>query len=156
MTQNLIPDPRHLISAEARKRVGRPFAHQGHGPGRFDCVGLVLDVGVAAGVLDWSPADPRWAPFRGYGPEGDPALLRAGLDTFFVRIPSDAWGLGDILWFRVQGQPRHLGLVAGPRSLVHAHSVAGKVIESPFTPHVGAFVKAAWRYSGIRRQKTEN
>lgn len=107
-------DLRRAVVEAARACVGTPFLHQGRTPGvGLDCVGLVRwpQVAVAADDSD----------FRAYGRTPNPSRMGLLLNRHFDAIsPSDARP-GDILWFRIAGDPQHLAIFTG-ETIIHAVS----------------------------------
>jgi NlpC/P60 family putative phage cell wall peptidase len=112
------------IVREARSYLGTPFRHQGRLRGvGVDCVGLVVGVGGALGLLDHDNATyPRQ-------PDGETLLaeLRGHLDE----VPLADASLGDVLvfWFlRRRRWPQHVG-IASACGIIHTHAHVGRVVE---------------------------
>lgn len=116
-------------------------------------MGLITCTGVEADVLEWDVTDEKWQKYRGYGREPDPEMFREGLDEYLIKLKvrSDA-GIGDIIWMRAPGTPRHVGIVTRLRPykcMVHACIHKGKVVQERIT-NPGS-IKSAWRYPGLQR-----
>ncbi len=143
-------EARLAIVAEAHDWEGTPYAHQHRSRMAVDCIGLIICVGYITGAMEWDEADPRWQKFKNYSYLADPALMKEWLNTFLVHLPTrDDAGLGDIYWLKDEGNPVHLAIISGPRSVIHGYRLPGKVIESPIDADIIRFVAAAWRYPGL-------
>ncbi len=120
-----------LVTA-ARGWIGTPYIHQSSVKGAgCDCLGLLR--GVWREVIGPEPeAIPPYT--RDWSePQGDEALLRAGMRHMTRKAPGDE-APGDVLLFRMRAGSvaKHLGLQAGigeAASFIHAYSGHG-VIES--------------------------
>lgn len=125
---------RDAIVAEARSWLGTPFRHQGRAKGvGVDCIGLVLGVGLALGLIDLEGRTPdelrRLSAYR-RSPNG--YQLRRGCDDVLTRLPPQAWSDGDVLLFAGRALPQHMGIVstldAAP-ALIHCHGDVGRCVE---------------------------
>lgn len=146
MRQTIKPltDWQRAIVAEARSWLGTRFAHHGRVKGRScDCAGLVIGVGAAIGqpVVDEAQYERR--------PDG--AMLLAHCERQGLRVPVAAAQVGDVALFAFKGEPQHLAILgdyfAGGLSMIHAHSLARKVVETRLDeswPMVGVY-----RFKGI-------
>jgi len=111
---------REDIVTEARSFIGTPFVHQGRLKGvGVDCVGLLIEVARAFGHTYNAPAD--------YAMQPDPHAMRTLLDANLDRVLLTKIMIADILWFRVDTNPQHLGIVSNlaPFSVVHALNRVG-------------------------------
>lgn len=144
------------VVAEARTWIGTRFHHQAALKGvGCDCVGLVMGVGIALGLL---PADftarPEFAPFLGYSrvPSGD-AMLASAFSTFAHQIRDADAGPGDVVMFRFQGDPSHVAILGdypgGGLSLVHAYAPRRRVIETRLDDAWAARIVYSYRLPGI-------
>ncbi|MHC5053633.1 MAG: NlpC/P60 family protein [Planctomycetota bacterium] len=131
------------IIREARTYLGTPFRHQGRLRGvGVDCVGLVVGVGRALGILDHdNTAYPRQ-------PDGETLLaeLRAHMDEVTL---ADV-GPGDVLvfWFlRRRRWPQHIG-IATDTGIVHTHAHVGRVVEHGLDDAWRARLCHAFRFRG--------
>lgn len=139
-------DLREAIIAEARSYVGVPWRHLGRSRTGVDCLGLVIVVARATGLV----ADDF--DFTGYGRLADGTMLRE-LRRYMYRInPRDALS-GDVLAYRAATQPRHVGIVAahgGVSTLVHAKAGHGVVLEQTLEQVApGGHLAAAFRFPGV-------
>ncbi len=116
------------IIEEARSWLGVPWAHQGYSK-KFgcDCIGMIHGVGVATTALKVNPVD--LAAYSGYARNPDPRRMKMALTTFFKPILLKTAKPGDILWFRIDKYPRHLGIITEPGIVIHSDTVQKKVIE---------------------------
>jgi NlpC/P60 family putative phage cell wall peptidase len=151
-----IDDTRQAVVAEARGWIGTPYQHQARvRQVGTDCVGLIVGVGIAAGVLEWSAE--AFAPWRGYGRLPNPRKMREGLERFLIEIEADQVRPGDIPWFAWrEGRPMHLGIMAtddtlaeGRPTIIHATSLIGRVVEHGFAGEWPDRVEGWWRYPGL-------
>lgn len=119
------------IVAAARACVGTKFRAQGRMPGvGLDCVGVVA---VATEIEVPSDYTLRSAAGRRVEEE----LRRSGFRTADAVLP------GDVIVIEPAVGMRHLGVVSGPKSIVHAHSGLRRVVEGPVAPE--------WRVVGVWR-----
>jgi len=113
-----------MIAAEARRWVGTPFAHQGRliGVG-VDCVGLVVGVGRACGLVDRDRTDYPRTPTEN--------SLRDEFDVSLDRVRYADMRTGDVLLFRLEMWPQHCGIVSGlaPVTMIHSYLTAGVCVE---------------------------
>jgi NlpC/P60 family putative phage cell wall peptidase len=138
---------REAIVAAARGWIGTRYVHQQSARGAgCDCLGLVRGVWrevcgdepekVPAYTPDWSEAS------------GDERLwLAAG--RWLSERPLSAAQAGDVLLFRMRAGTvaKHLGIMSGPSSFVHAYSGHG-VVESALTLAWRRRVVAAFAFGG--------
>ena len=134
------------IVAVARAQIGTRWVHQGRLPGvALDCVGLVVHVGRATGLV---------APdfdVNGYSraPDGD-MLNQAGLHL--VRI--DGPELGAVIVLATEVEPQHVGIVADYRhggwSIVHASNAGvARVVETRLMFTRAMALRGYFRFPGI-------
>jgi cell wall-associated NlpC family hydrolase len=113
------------LVAAARAYLGTPFLHRGRTPVGLDCAGLVWRAYADLGVL--------LPDVRIYGREP----YRNGLEAAMVRALGEPVArhpaAGDVLLIRFDREPHHIGIAAdyphGGLSLLHAHGMAGCVVE---------------------------
>jgi len=139
--------PRATIIAEARSWLGTPFQHQAMLKGvGVDCVGLVIGVGLAAGVLS---LDRRELPR--YGRLPNPRMMGDLLERYAV--PVAEWRTADIPWVEWrEGLPMHLGIIGeanGMPTIIHAAGNVGRVVEQTFTSEWEERTVSFWRYPGV-------
>lgn len=143
-----------LITVAARTWIGTPYRHQhrlkGHG---CDCVGLIIGVGLETGLLPgWTPEN--WRAHGAYSRSPNPAHMRKALEQYLE--PHQAAGLppdGAVAWMGWRASlPMHLGIIgtspAGYRTLIHAYSGAGAVVEHRLSDDWAARVESWWLYPG--------
>ena len=118
---------RNRIVSTAREWLGTPFHHQGRVKGvGCDCAGLVVAVAKTLGLSSFD--------MMGYSRLPQGTLLEAVCDREMRRLadPTRAQ-LGDVLLFRMDLAPQHLGIIGnylhGGFSLIHAYAQARKVTE---------------------------
>src|SRR5690606_11249105 len=82
----LEPRAAAAVVAEAREWVGTPYRHQGNVKGRaVDCVGLILGVGHAVGLLDIRRE--QWAEFANYSRTPNPRKMGEAMERFLDALP---------------------------------------------------------------------
>lgn len=123
-------DERAAVIATARALQGKPWGHQGRGPRRYDCVGLIW-----AAVAAVRPVPPTTT---SYGRLPHNQTLRAELCAWLgVPVARDPLP-GDVVTWRMVGEENHVGLIGDhPEygiSLIHCYARAagpggGRVIE---------------------------
>lgn len=140
----------------ARSWLLTPYVHQHRLKGAgVDCVGLVIGVGLEAGILPtWS--EEAWAPHQGYGrapnPEHMTRAIRQFMDPAAVdpRDPAPDGCVGFFGWR--QHMPMHLAIMGtapdGRRTMIHAFSGVGLVVEHGFDAEWPGRVVSWWRYPG--------
>jgi NlpC/P60 family putative phage cell wall peptidase len=131
-----------LLLAEARTWLGTPWRHQGRTKGvAVDCVGFVIEVARAVGVLSVDEA-------ANYRRRPDGVTLPAKLGEYLERKPISALAPGDVVMIRTDAVADHVALVGdyplGGLTLLHAYLPARKVVEHRLDPAwrrriVGAF-----------------
>ena len=138
---------RDQIVAEARSWLGTPWVHQHRTKGvAVDCAGLVIGVARALGIV----ADDF--DVQGYGRQPDGTLLDL-CDAHLQRITQAQMQPGDVVVVAVERDPQHMGVVVPYRSaglgIVHAASLAGKVIEHRLLFGAGMLFRRAYRFPGV-------
>lgn len=94
--------------AVAQQMVGKPYRYGGNTPRGFDCSGLVhYSYGQAGRAVPRSTTE---------------QYARTRTIPFAQRTP------GDLLFFRIDGKPSHVGIYLGNGRFVHAPS-SGKQVE---------------------------
>lgn len=117
------------IVAEARTWLDTPFHHQARLKGvGVDCVGLVIGVARSLGLIapDFDVA--------AYPRTPDGTSLMHLTDEHMTRISREAMQPGDVVVVAFAKDPQHLGILSDYRhggfSIIHAHSISGRVIET--------------------------
>jgi NlpC/P60 family putative phage cell wall peptidase len=152
-----MPNTKDVISA-ARGWIGTPYVHQHRALGLgCDCVGLIIGVGLEAGVLPtWTPE--AWRPHRAYGRAPNPAHMKKAIAEFLEPIDCapqdipDEDGAVAFMGWRAD-LPMHLAISSsfdGRRTMIHAHAHIGSVREHDFSPEWRERVISWWRYPGLR------
>ncbi|SDE19084.1 NlpC/P60 family protein [Limimaricola pyoseonensis] len=119
------------IVAEARGWIGTPYRHGTSAKGAgCDCLGLVRGVWRAL-----EGAEPEAVPPYARHEPGAGETLRDAALRHLREIPPREAKPGDLLLFRLRPNTpaRHLGLLSGPASFIHAYEGHG-VVESPLGP----------------------
>lgn len=112
--------------AAAQSYVGTPFHHQGRLPRiGLDCIGLVI-CAIKAADSALEIHDHNHYLRRPAGTELIDSIEAHG----GIRINSIESALrGDLLIFRFESRPQHVGIYLGEGKIIHAYQPAGKVIE---------------------------
>lgn len=133
------------VVAAARGHLNTRWQHQGRMPGvALDCLGLVIVVARQLGcvVADFD--------IEGYGRHADGSML-ALCERHMTRI--DAFELGCVLALAVVDDPQHLAIVGdyrhGGRSVIHAHSGEGRVIETRLMFAKNFELRGIYRLPGV-------
>lgn len=135
------------IAAAARGWLGTPFVHQGRRRGiGVDCAGVVIGVARELGLSQFDT--------RSYPAQPDPVQMRALLEAHLDPVAWTERRAGDILWFRVELDPQHLGLLvdAGEAPvMVHAFGRPGvmKVVETRVDAFWQERLAGCYRYRGV-------
>lgn len=105
-----VPEPAAALRAVAvaQQMVGKPYRYGGNTPQGFDCSGLVHYSYTQAGHSVPRSTTEQYA--------------RARTIPYAQRAP------GDLLFFRIDGKPSHVGIYLGNGRFVHAPS-GGKQVE---------------------------
>lgn len=119
------PATRHELIAIARTWLDVPFRHQGRSRRGVDCGGLLIGIGLEAG-LDIIPPDT-------YSRSPDTALIRSALLANCRAVPLAAAQPGDVLLLAFAGEPQHVALLTDI-GLLHAWAKPGKVVEHRIDP----------------------
>lgn len=138
------------VILEARQWVGTPYVHQHQALGvGVDCANLVVAVGVSLGLMDWTPEN--FAAFAGYGRAPNPRHMEKALAAYLDRC--DDPQIGDIAWIEWErGLPMHLAIMGhldGRKTLIHAYSHVGRVVEHGLTAEWSGRIVGWWRYRGL-------
>lgn len=139
---------REEIVARAREWINTPFVDQGRVQGEgVDCAGIVEMVPKSLGAY----AD---AVIKPYSRNPDPVRMRAELEKHLDVIGFKYLLPADIIWFRVERQPQHLGIITEVEPdlrMVHASNVASvmKVVETGVSSYWKKRVQGCYRYRGI-------
>lgn len=123
-----------LIVAGARGCIGTRFRVQGRLPDvGLDCVGVVVAAVKAAGVQVADAVE--------YSLRGEQAGVLDRALTGLVRVETAA--AGDVLVVEPSAACRHLAVVTGNGTVIHAHAGLRRVVEGPVNPDWR--VIGAWR-----------
>ncbi|MCA2993301.1 NlpC/P60 family protein [Gemmatimonas sp.] len=128
-------DPSRVIAA-ARGWLGTPYHDQASVKGAgCDCLGLAR--GVWREVVGPEPL-PVPAYSRDWGESGPREVLAEGARSMMIEVPPSEAAPGSLILFRMMPRAiaKHVGILAGPETFLHAYERLG-VIEELLTP--------AWR-----------
>lgn len=129
----------------ARAWVGRPYRPAGARECGVNCLGLFVAILREAGGFEDLAAAAE--PHAGFArPPKSGALLR-GLKDHLAGVPVENAGPGDLLLFRIGGEPQHLAILTEPGVILHADGVKGRVVEHRLPP--GWRPVAAFRIPGV-------
>lgn len=127
-----------LIVEEARSWIGTKFHHQGrlkkngNDRGGCDCIGLII--GVCANLnISINDNALNEVSKNDYSMEPNGLLLKNKLDQYLDRVNLSNISIGDILLFRFNRDPQHLGIISdytnGGFGLIHCYAQAKGVVE---------------------------
>jgi cell wall-associated NlpC family hydrolase len=142
MTNYRIIKPRDVV-AQARSWLGTKYHHQGRlkksaaGPGGVDCIGLVIGVIQELGIHDGDGFLLSGHDEKGYSTLPEGGRLELGIARHLRRVKPETMREGDLLLFKIWGEPQHIGLVTQypnggqekPLGVIHCHSRSGAVVE---------------------------
>lgn len=132
----------HAVIEQARSWVGVPFLHQGRTRDGVDCVGLLVAV---LRDLGHDPADSTRYPFRAKS-----EVLMQHLATECTEQPVGAEQPGDVLVCSMRGEaPYHVALLSEQGTLIHALSIAGKVVEHQYDAAWQGRIRRVYRWKGF-------
>jgi len=116
------------ILAIARECLGTPFVHQGRDSVKgIDCAGHLAHIFKRKNLnYNERKAYPR-IPFGG--------AIEKNLDSqpHLKRIHRSELSPGDVIVFRIETSPQHIGIYTG-KNIIHACSTVKRVVEVPFKP----------------------
>lgn len=145
------------IITQARSWLGTRFHHQGrlkkttNTAGGVDCIGLVIGVIAELGLYDAEGQKPLSHYDRtDYSMLPDGKRLKAAIEEHFDSIPITNIAPADMLLFRFQDNPQHVGFVSdyvqGGLGLIHCHARSKKVVEHGLTDVWRNMTVAAYRF----------
>lgn len=126
----------------ARSWLGTPYHHQGRVKGvGVDCAGLIIGIAheLALSEFDLTGYAPR--------PEGD--QLRRLCATHMIEVRSDERAPGDVLLFKFDASPCHLGVLSTSDQLIHAYLPRRKVVEHRLDERWWRQLAAQFRLPGV-------
>lgn len=118
---------RDQLIAEARRWIGTPWNPAGSERGvGVNCLGFLAGVARDLGLDGLAAA---FAPYGGHAVPPAPKTLLLGLRRHLVRVAVPAAQPGDIMLFDLGAGLRHVALLSGPGTILHAHQTQGRVVE---------------------------
>lgn len=111
------------IVAEARTWIGTRWGHQKMTKGvRCDCLGMIRRTtetvtGRRYDEKEWNYTHRPHAP-----------TLIAGLNKYYIRVPVIEMRPGDILLFKIDGNPQHLAIKTD-KGIIHAYAPGPRRVE---------------------------
>lgn len=112
--------------AAAQSYINTPFHHQGRVPNvGLDCIGLVICAANAADI-NLEIRDHNHYLRRPVGTELIDSIESHGGIKFGELESAER---GDLLIFRFENRPQHVGIYLGFDKLIHSYQPAGKVVE---------------------------
>jgi NlpC/P60 family putative phage cell wall peptidase len=137
-------DLRTAAIVEARTWIGTPYKHQHSTKGAgCDCLGLLR--GVYREIIGPEPeTTPAYSPMWGEVGRSEPLLQAASRHLIHLSHYSP----GDVLVFRLRDGyvAKHVGIVSGPNTMIHAYQGAGRVVEGMLTPYWKRHVAGAFTW----------
>lgn len=127
-------DNKNQIITEARSWIGTKFHHQGRIKKTFshnggcDCIGFVI------GVADNIGLKFEGKPYSFYDDLDYPKYphknkLEQVIQKFMIKIDESSYQTGDVLLFKFDKNPQHVGLVSYHNNIIHCYAQAKGVVE---------------------------
>lgn len=130
------------VVRQARTWLGTPYHHQGRLKGvGVDCAGLLIGVAHELGLSDFE--------IFGYPPRPDGDSLRRLCEAQMQAITLDQAREGDVLLFRFDAHPCHLGILSAPDQLIHAYLPRRRVVEHTLDPAWWRQLAGLYRLPGV-------
>jgi len=129
-----------MVVTEARGWVGRPFLHQGTTWDGVDCVGMVVGVCKALGIV---APDFTTGPY-GRIPAHDMLTRRIAEHCMAVEHP----GPGTLVVLRWTREAAHVALCTGP-TLIHSNERMGRVVEHGYRGRWLRMTASTWQLPGV-------
>jgi NlpC/P60 family putative phage cell wall peptidase len=130
------------VVLQARTWLNTPYHHQGRLKGvGVDCAGLIIGVAHELGLSDFE--------IGGYTPRPDGDSLRRACQAQMRPLTLDELAPGDVLLFRFDAHPGHLGFLSGPQTLLHAYLPRRKVVEHGLDAAWWRQVVGCYRLPGV-------
>ena len=128
-----------MIVEAARGWLGVPYQHQGRTMAGVDCVGLGIAVAHQLGLSQYD--------ITGYSRNPSGQRRRRLLREHCTPVDLAEIRAGDILHLRFGAEPQHLAVVTrtDPTYILHADSLAGRVVEHILDPGWRAMCRGAYR-----------
>lgn len=123
LTKEQIKITRKQICDVARTLLGTPYHHQGRLKGvGLDCAGVAVAISQELGIF--TPEQD----YSGYSniPDGRQLLLHCRKNC--KEKPANEYKAGDILLFRFDKDPQHIGVMLEDNYFIHSYMRAGKVV----------------------------
>lgn len=137
-----MPSRRDLLGA-ARGWLGTPWAPIGSRKGvGANCVGFLAGAARDAGFVELAETV---HPYAGYAVPPQPLTLLLALRRLLRPIGVGAARPADLLLFDLGDGLRHVALVTGPGTIIHAHQAKGRVVEHRVLWHA----HSAYRLEGL-------
>lgn len=150
-----MPD-RNLIVSEARSWIGTRFHHQGrikknnYNKGGCDCIGLVVGVADALDIRCDGVKLSRYDR-TDYARIPDGNQLKEAFCQYLDEIAPSDIAAGDILMFRFDKEPQHVGIVsenANNLNIIHCYLQARGVVEHSLDNAWISRIIAAFSFKG--------
>lgn len=123
---------REQIIKEARTYVGVPYLHQGRSRSGIDCIGLVINVAAACGVINERQYDYINKQFRGYARLPGEKTLITALSEFMSMRSFRLAEPADIIVTKFDRAPRHCMILTDQGTIIHAFANIGRVTEQRY------------------------
>lgn len=144
------------IITQARTWLGTSFHHQGRlkktatSCGGVDCIGLVIGVMQELNLSDVSGKKLADYDNTNYSINPDGYALKAAIEQHLELIDITDIQPGDLLLFRFQRNPQHVGFVSDlpgeNLGVIHCYSAIGKVVEHHLTEKWRKLIVVAYRF----------
>jgi NlpC/P60 family putative phage cell wall peptidase len=130
------------VVLQARTWLHTPYHHQGRLKGvGVDCAGLVIGVAHELGLSTFD--------ISGYTARPDGDSLRQACQAQMRPLALDQLRPGDVLLFRFDAHPGHLGFLSAAQTLLHAYLPRRKVVEHSLDATWWRQVAGGFRLPGV-------
>jgi len=130
------------VVLQARTWLHTPYHHQGRLKGvGVDCAGLVIGVARELGLSTFD--------ITGYTARPDGDSLRQACQAQMQPLTIEQLRPGDVLLFRFDAHPGHLGFLVGIDTLLHAYLPRRRVVEHSLDAAWWHQVAGCYRLPGV-------
>lgn len=131
----------YQIVEEARTWIDTPFRHQGRLRGvGSDCVGVILGVGKALGLLDFQLSN--------YGRLPDGMLMHRIMCEHLDKVSIESMQFGDIILFKFDSDPQHVGFYTDV-GILHSYADVKKCVETSLDDVWKSRIVDVFRFKGV-------
>lgn len=140
--------------AATRSWIGTRFHHQGrvkkttNHRGGCDCIGLVLGVAQEVG-LTFHGNPYHVFDRKDYPKQPDGRQLKQAFETFLTPVAKDNMQPADIIMFRFEKDPQHVGFYSDRDTVIHCYLQAKGVVEHRMDDYWKERIVGVFRFNDI-------